>query len=941
MGMVIRALTALLLLGLATSSIAADRAVCRNEASLVKALSDEIAKLEQLRESLSQLSAGTLPSDIALDDLLGANTTAFNSEQPTSSTNVTNTQWPTQLTCTTLQDDYQSQLKDYQWLRQNLANQRQLWTDMPPPLRDALSGLWQSRQRMQVAYETLQSALTAAGFDVDLNGTPIGAVHAQQRILRIKILRLLPKIGDEKVSEQTVLDLLSLYQYTIENPLVIGQFDPQQLAQLPENVTALGLEYLAVARLDALNLRYLLNRVRGWLWQTSSVNFLQAVEMHGSLKELLRIEAHAAEFRIFEFRHNIVLELETRQRSEHPIKELMRVIFRYILGAAGMLLLAVIARRLTAPLLKLNERLSHKLKGRRSLASITRFLHGLALLAPWLAGWIGVTLLANAYIHFHIYFLLAAIPLARMYIFYGVARLAGEWLLVRVAQQAGVYLSDEQTRQLNPGIRSAALLMVLPLLSMDIISTTIGPSFLLRLAGAMVLVFIYLSSTWLLSHRRADLLNAVKSVMPEQFDHWAERLLNGPLFWLFAPLHLLILLPAFALAFCHRLLIDFGWYRKLAARLFKMRVGAKEDANEDDGNAVRVSEEYSGWFVDVLDDRELPYIESGLLTALRKPVDRWLMEKSEENSLLLTGERGLGKSSALHKLKESLGEENPELNVFYCSVPSKTCSPESVLELIGRQLGTDISSGPGALVHSDQERQPTVLILDNAQNFFLSNVGCLNGWKTLLELTNARINHVFWIISINSQSWAYLSNVFGRDYQFSKVLKAKPWAQNDIRSLILSRNHLSGFKLQYDDILLSTRGPDAGNIRNAEQRFFSLLWDACHGNPMLALRLWLTSVQTAGRIATVGLPAEPMTASAEKLSGNLLFVYAAILIHENLNTEELVAATALPESVVRYALKAAFDAGFLQRSDDSRYRVVPMWYHAIATLLARKNLLHE
>jgi len=91
----------------------------------------------------------------------------------------------------------------------------------------------------------------------------------------------------------------------------------------------------------------------------------------------------------------------------------------------------------------------------------------------------------------------------------------------------------------------------------------------------------------------------------------------------------------------------------------------------------------------------------------------------------------------------------------------------------------------------------------------------------------------------------------------------------------------------------------------------------------------------------VGLPAKPQGAAVEKAGENLLFVYAAIATHENLSSGEIVAATDLPENVVRYALKAGFDAGFIRQSDDGRYRMVPLWYHTVINHLTRKNLLHE
>jgi DNA-binding IclR family transcriptional regulator len=74
---------------------------------------------------------------------------------------------------------------------------------------------------------------------------------------------------------------------------------------------------------------------------------------------------------------------------------------------------------------------------------------------------------------------------------------------------------------------------------------------------------------------------------------------------------------------------------------------------------------------------------------------------------------------------------------------------------------------------------------------------------------------------------------------------------------------------------------------------------------------------------------------------NALFVYAAIATHENLTSQEISHVTNLPGNVVRYALKGGFDAGFLNKSEDGRYRLKPLWYQQVISYLTRKNLLNE
>src|SRR5690554_7839052 len=57
------------------------------------------------------------------------------------------------------------------------------------------------------------------------------------------------------------------------------------------------------------------------------------------------------------------------------------------------------------------------------------------------------------------------------------------------------------------------------------------------------------------------------------------------------------------------------------------------------------------------DDKKFPIISTGLLEALRKPVDSWLTDRTDENALVLTGEKGIGKTTALSRLIESLRSE--------------------------------------------------------------------------------------------------------------------------------------------------------------------------------------------------------------------------------------------------------------------------------------------
>lgn len=613
-----------------------------------------------------------------------------------------------------------------------------------------------------------------------------------------------------------------------------------------------------------------------------------------------------------------------------------------VIAIASFIGLHRLAGRSTTGLFHLHNQIVERANKRRWVKALARLISGIAPLAPWILLWVILSGFAALFSGSNAALLLWWVPLAQLYIIYGLLCLLGEWLLLRISQGAGVFLNTEQNKQISLRAREKARWLVWPWVLLYIIDHWIGPSLLYRTVELSAWIVVWFVMGSLLKLRHQDYLTNLKRLLPETLDPLAERILSEKSF-IFAAVPLLPLqLLLFVREYLDQLLSDFDWYRSLSARWFRIRTKSLVETEDDEIAFEEVCEQYERWFAssDNADDT-LPAIDTGLMPAIRKPFDAWMNERTDENVLLITGEKGMGKSAALSRLHKQLSKEMPDMQVERMTVPPKTTARADVYAMIGQMLGIDMQDGPAALARSDEAREPTLIMLDEAQNLFLSEVGYLDGWRALLDLTNTRVENLFWVIAINNQSWAYLCNVFGREYQMRHVVRVKRWSQNEIRSLILSRHHLSGYKLQYEDILLATRGPEAGNLRNAEQLYFSLLWDSCRGVPMAALELWLSSIRTEGSKVLVGLPQVPSATALEKQGAKLLFVYAAIATHENLTSAEINMVTNQQENVVRYALKAALDSEFIERGDDSRYRIAPLWYHTVISYLTRKNMLHE
>lgn len=904
-------LLALTLLCAGASAGAAEPAACRHERLQLATLRAEISRLEQQRAGLVNLGDAS-PYGRALADLLGADPA-----DDTGTANVLDAPlppgpWaslPEHPACSALQTEWDQVSEEGKWLLADIHKRQRHLLTLPAPARHALARTWRLQQQL-----LRQHAAT--------NGAK--AVLEQPLAMNRSLLTLLPRLAEP---DEAAPALLALWQATL-------------LSQAPGDEGAPGTAAeRRLANLAAREVRHELDLLRRWLWREHPDAFRAGLAANRMRHiDLLTSELRASHLQLQWHWEGFRDDFLAAQEAPGPLMALTALLAGMIGGLLGFLGLVYLTRRSVAPLLAASSALGHKARHHRGLATLAGMLGALAPLLPWLLLGIGLGLLEALYAHFRQSLLLLMLPLARAYVVFGLARTAGEWLLLHLAQQAGVYLGTEQTQELTPRIRRFALALALVWLTLDLIRTEAGPSLLQTLAGLLALALAYFALGRLLAPRRPDVVAAMESILPPRLDPLAARLLGARLFPWLAPTLVPLLLVALALRFLHRLLLDFDGYRKLAARWFKL---LSRQLEEKAGATGALPQRYSDWFHPTA-AADLPHIDTGLVQALRRPLQRWLEAHTEENSLLLTGEHGIGKSSALAHLQASLLLDQPDLVLREARVPARTTTPDAVLALVAGLLELPAGTGLDEMVEGDAARAPTLVVLDDAEHLFLSRVGGLDGWRCMLDLINAPLENVFWLLSMDNHAWAYLDNVFGRDYPLRNVLRVKPWSQGELRSLILSRHYRTGFQLQYDASLLSSRGPEAGNVHNAEQRCFSLLWDASRGNPLLAMSLWLTSLRTAGNRISVSLPAEPPRLTGlDRTSTKNLFVFTAIALHGGLTLTELAAVTQLPSSGVRFALKSGLDAGFLMHGDNGRYCLQPLWQHALTSYLARKNLLHE
>lgn len=625
-----------------------------------------------------------------------------------------------------------------------------------------------------------------------------------------------------------------------------------------------------------------------------------------------------------------------------PEGERLTVIMRTGLPLLLLMPLRWLSRGLTAIIAQQLNKLHNQLVSgdirQRGARAGARFLTAITPLVPWLALLWLTRLLPD--LDADQYGLGGTLPLLyTVYVIYKLVDLSLEWFLLSVCQGNGTFLNAENTQLLERRANRVSSWLLLPWVIITVSEYLLHSTLVSQVIGALVWLFSWLLLSYLLHFYREALVNNLKRLTPESADRFFQPMAQGVITVLILPILVPVNLLLLAQGFFGQLMGEFAWYQRLSARWFHMKNQTGE--NDEDGEPnERTDDNYLKWF-EPYGDEDFPIINTGLSDAINKYFSVWSQQPSDDNVLLLAGEPGIGKKSAVRRFCQETAQNNDALRVTMLDIPARTLDVTVLYSLVGQQLGIDLSEGPAALATANEQLPPTLLVVNNAEHLFLADVGGLEAWEALLSLTNSRAGNVFWLLVINNQSWAYLCNVFGRDYQMRNVIQVKRWAQAEIRSMILSRNQQSGYRLRYDDVLMDTRGPTNGAMRNAEQRYFSLLWDASWGVPAAALKLWQASVTTRGKAVTVRVPRMPSGARIEKSGPNQLFVFAAIVTHGSLTTQEIVRVTNMSENVVRFALKSALEDNVVQKGEDSRYRITTLWYHTVVNILNRMNMLHE
>lgn len=449
------------------------------------------------------------------------------------------------------------------------------------------------------------------------------------------------------------------------------------------------------------------------------------------------------------------------------------------------------------------------------------------------------------------------LPYVAFYLWYRIFLNFTYSVLRLVAFSGALESKIHEKKRLHRSVRLVGIFFFVLLGILHATQDAVGEALVYRLVYGFVvyvgiIVCAYAAREW-----QKEIAGAAKELLPDGIYQSINTLGNNRVWSWFVSLPTLFLVIFTKLTiYLKKWAGEFDFFKKISAAIFLRRIEhankASGSAGEKKQQAPQLPQGYLQWFKleDVEDKSLLIEPESKIITEVEAVLDAWSDNSSLDHSLALYGEKGSGKSCLLDMI---------ELRYKKCAtrhidIPPKLTTREAVLEFFGKELGMDLSQGDDALLTGDAAMPDTVLLIDNAQNLFLGELGGFEGYRVFAELMNSGTEHLFWCVAFNLRSWHYLHAVFGGMPLFRKAIEIGDFSDTDILNLVMARHRRTDSHLAYDDIIRATQNADEySGASHVEKQFFRLLWGQSNGNPRAALMLWIASLsqQSGNRLRSV------------------------------------------------------------------------------------------
>jgi hypothetical protein len=330
--------------------------------------------------------------------------------------------------------------------------------------------------------------------------------------------------------------------------------------------------------------------------------------------------------------------------------------------------------------------------------------------------------------------------------------------------------------------------------------------------------------------------------------------------------------------------------------------------------------------------------EDSILNQASEDITSWINNETTDDLLIIVGNRGMGKTTTIDHIQKRL---KGNCDTILEKVPSKVLTVGDFYQWFSKYLNHPVNSLDDVLTYDKTLERKCVFCIDDIQNFFLGVIGGFDAYRTFLEVISLKTSNMYWCLTVNSRSWAYLKGVLGEEHFYGKELYLHTWKDFEIQKLILSRHEITKYKRTFDDSIKAYGAGDSLG-EQAESHFFRLLWGQSRGNPRSALMYWVSAISTPGegRIH-VGIPSFVNSGLVGSMSDDAHFLLSAIARHESLTQTEMKLVTLIDDAVIRKCVREALDKNLIWIDETQRVRISSKAQYVIDYFLMGKNFLYE
>ncbi len=320
--------------------------------------------------------------------------------------------------------------------------------------------------------------------------------------------------------------------------------------------------------------------------------------------------------------------------------------------------------------------------------------------------------------------------------------------------------------------------------------------------------------------------------------------------------------------------------------------------------------------------------------ASRNQADRIIPELKPGTLVAFTGERGLGKTTAIQDALHAIPEEQV-LRLRACGGGFKHLCAD-LAKLIGAGEQVDVAA---ALSKSDIK----VVVVDDVQRMIAPTIGGLREFDMLVSLARSTGAGCAWAFGIGEFSLAYLMRARSDYATFDTISTLPRWVASDLRALLERRTSQIGVTISFDHLVDHAAVAFGGEEKpeeRARRLFYARLTDYCGGNPAVALEFWRRSLfrnLETGQVEVRTFTRPPVDA-VDALPQSALFVLRTILQMDVADQRTIERCTAFEPVIVGEMLRQLERIGVITPSGDG-YRVTLYWYREAGRVLERQNLL--